>query len=444
MSAKDSKIDALFAAFTETSPGCAAAVMRGGEVVFAKGYGLADLEQGVAFTPASVCYMASVSKQFTALATLLLVEDGGLELDGVIRAHVPELPDSAAEVTVRQLLTHTSGLRDYFALGYLSGLSSEHVYTEAGMLDLLARQEGLNFEPGSDFMYSNSGYVLLSILVHRVTGETLDAFARKRIFGPLGMAVTRFQHDHSALVTHKAHGYELRGGEWHVSDSMLDVVGDGGMYSSVEDMTRWMQNFAQPAVGAKALALMATGARRTNGVGTGYGMGLIPGRYRGLKVVEHAGGLAGYRTKFLAFPGEQLSVVVLSNSGAADPSKLASDLAGVFIGERMTEPEPTPDVAEPPAGEPVAAEAQAAYVGDYESRELRSTYRIASAPDGLSIAFGEAAPMLALRSLGEDRMRAAGLADAEVRFQRDAGGTVTGFTLSSEAGRIRNLVFRRV
>ncbi|HZC16939.1 MAG TPA: serine hydrolase domain-containing protein, partial [Caulobacteraceae bacterium] len=276
----ESSIDALFGAFTPTSPGCAVGVVCDGQVVFSKGYGLADLEQGGAFTPRSVCYMASVSKQFTALATLMLVDDGGFELDGVVRAHIPELPDCAADITVRQLLTHTSGLRDYLALGRLSGLSADHVHTEAGMLGLLSRQEGLNFEPGSDFMYSNTGYVLLSILIHRVTGQTLNAIARERIFAPLGMAATRFQHDHSALVTHKAHGYELRGGEWHVSDSMLDVVGDGGLYSSVEDMTQWMLNFERPIVGAEALALMQAEATRANGMGTGYGMGLMLGRYR--------------------------------------------------------------------------------------------------------------------------------------------------------------------
>ncbi|HEX4196799.1 MAG TPA: serine hydrolase domain-containing protein [Caulobacteraceae bacterium] len=443
MSAIELKIDALFGAFSETSPGCAAAVVRDGEVVFAKGYGMADLEQGVAFTPRSACYMASVSKQFTALAILLLVEDGRLELDGLVRAHVPELPDCAADITVRQLLTHTSGLRDYFALGYLSGLSSEHVYTEAGVLRLLSRQEGLNFEPGAEFMYSNSGYVLLSILVQRVSGQTLDAFARERIFGPLGMAATHFQHDHSTPVPHKAHGYELRGGEWHVSDSMLDVVGDGGMYSSLEDMSRWMKNFERPVVGAEALALMAVAARRTNGDGTGYGMGLAPGRYRGLKVVEHAGGLAGYRTKFTAFPDENLSVVVLSNSGAADPSKLAMDVAEVFIGERMGEPAATPPAPEPPTGEPVPAETAAACVGDYESPELQSIYRVASGPDGLSIAFGESAPPLTLRSLGEDLMQVGPIA-AEIRFLRDADGRITGFLLSSNAGRVANLAFRRV
>jgi CubicO group peptidase (beta-lactamase class C family) len=400
----------------------------------------------VAFTPGSVCYMASVSKQFTALATLLLVEDGGLELDGVVRAHVSELPDCAADITVRQLLTHTSGLRDYFALGHLSGLSSEHVYTEAGVLRLMSRQEGLNFEPGSGIMYSNTGYVLLSILVHRLTGKTLDTFARERIFAPLGMTSTRFQHDHSTLVTHKAHGYELRGGEWHVSDSMLDVVGDGGMYSSVDDMTRWMKNFARPSIGSRALSLMATEVRLTSGKGGGYGMGLVPGLYRSLKIVEHAGGLGGYRTNFLAFPDERLSVVVLSNSGSADPSKLAMDVAEIFVGERMTGPAPAapPDYpgVELPAGEPVPADAEAAYVGDYESRELRSTYRVASDAEGLSMAFGEAAA-LPLRSLGDDVMRV-GPMDAKAQFQRDAGGKITGFLLSSEAGRVRNLVFRRV
>jgi len=249
MSLVSSDIDSLFSAFSGASPGCAIGVVRDGEPILSIGYGMADLEHGVPFTPGSVSYLASVSKQFTALTTLLLVDDRKLALDECVKSIIPELPDCASDINIRHLLTHTSGLRPYGVLGYLSGLHSEHPYSEDDIIRFVSRHESLDFVPGKEFMYSNTGYVLLSIIVKRVTGQTLDEVAREKIFDPLGMKVSRFQHDHSALIANKAHGYERRAGTWHTSNCMLDVVGDGGMYSSVEDMLLWMKNFERPTVG---------------------------------------------------------------------------------------------------------------------------------------------------------------------------------------------------
>jgi len=301
MSLVSSDIDSLFSAFSGASPGCAIGVVRDGEPILSIGYGMADLEHGVPFTPGSVSYLASVSKQFTALTTLLLVDDRKLALDECVKSIIPELPDCASDINIRHLLTHTSGLRPYGVLGYLSGLHSEHPYSEDDIIRFVSRHESLDFVPGKEFMYSNTGYVLLSIIVKRVTGQTLDEVAREKIFDPLGMKVSRFQHDHSALIANKAHGYERRAGTWHTSNCMLDVVGDGGMYSSVEDMLLWMKNFERPAVGARALKLMQTEAILVNGEGTGHGMGLGPVQWRGLPTVGHSGSLAGYRAMFRAF-----------------------------------------------------------------------------------------------------------------------------------------------
>jgi CubicO group peptidase (beta-lactamase class C family) len=251
MSLVSSNIDSLFSAFSGDSPGCAIGVVRDGEPILSIGYGMADLEHGVPFTPASVSYLASVSKQFTALTTLLLVDDRKLALDECVKSIIPELPDCASGINIRHPLTHTSGLRPYGILGYLSGLHSEHPYSEDDIIRFVSRHESLDFVPGKEFMYSNTGYVLLSIIVKRVTGQTLDEVAREKIFDPLGMKVSRFQHDHSALIANKAHGYERRAGARHTSNRMLDVVGDGGMYSSVEDMLLWMRTSNAPPWGRK-------------------------------------------------------------------------------------------------------------------------------------------------------------------------------------------------
>ena len=320
-------VDAIFKDFaTDQSPGCAVGATRGDAPLAAKAYGMADLEHGVPLTPQSVFYMASVSKQFTALSILLLERDGKLHLEDRVRTHVPELPDYAATITIRQLLHHTSGLRDYLTLSSLAGNPPDYVITERGVLNMLARQTRLNFEPGAEHLYSNSGYVLLSIIVHRVAGRPLDEFARERIFTPLNMRSTRFQHDHTAPIPGRAIGYIRRSETWRIANSLLDVVGDGGMYSTVDDMLRWATAFERPEF-APLLSRMQTPGTLADGraIASGYGMGLSQGTYRGLPTVSHGGALAGYRTHLLRLPGEKLTVVTLCNNATANAGAARAD-----------------------------------------------------------------------------------------------------------------------
>jgi CubicO group peptidase (beta-lactamase class C family) len=356
------RIDPIFAAYTAAAPGCAVGVEQAGKVLFAKGYGAADAEAARPLTPQSKVYMASVSKQVTAMAALLLVEDGRLRLNDPIRKYIPELPPYADGVTVAQLLNHTSGIRDYFVLGALSGQGETYVYTEQGVLDLLGRQQALDFPPGSEFLYSNSGYVLVSIIVQRVSGQKLDAFARARIFAPVGMAGSRFQHDHTAAIPDKANGYQRRGDQWVVSNSYLDVVGDGGLYSSVDDMLKWLANLDRPVVGAKALAVMRTSARLTDGSPSGYGMGLETSVYRGQELVQHGGALVGYRTADWWFPKQKLGVVVLCNRGDARTGELAGRVANLFLADEM---KPATAHAAAPAAKPASGEDVSPYAGLY-------------------------------------------------------------------------------
>jgi CubicO group peptidase (beta-lactamase class C family) len=365
----DSQIDKIFQNFDAKSPGCSVGVVQNGKSIFSKAYGMADLEHDVPLTTASPFYMASVSKQFTAMSVLLLAEDGKIKLTDSIRKTIPELPDYANAITLYQLLTHTSGVRDYLSLGSMAGLSPDYVFTDRGALRLISRQTALNFEPGTEFLYSNSGYVLLSIMVKRVSDKNLDQFAREKLFDPLGMKSTRFQHDHSALVPGKAFGYQRRDGVWHVSNSMLDVVGDGGLYSTVSDMMHWLANFDDPKVGAKALETMRTAAKLTSGKNIDYGMGLVPARYRGLEMVQHNGGLGGYRTQVLWFPAERFSVVALCNNGSANAGDLANKTAEVYLSSKMTAP-PTPVTQNHnPAGVTLTAEEVHAKVGLYRSAD---------------------------------------------------------------------------
>jgi len=325
-------IDEIFKDFASAeAPGCAVGAMRGETQLAARAFGAADLEHGVPLTTQSVFYMASVSKQFTALSILLLEREGKLRLDDAVRAHVPELPPHAGGVTIRQLLHHTSGLRDYLALSSLAGYPSDQVITERAVLGMLARQTRLNFEPGAEHLYSNSGYVLLSILVHRVSGRSLDTFARERIFTPLGMQNTRFQHDHTSPIRGRAIGYIRRNDGWRIANSMLDVVGDGGMYSTVEDMLRWSAAFARPEFATLLERMQMPGALADGrAIVNGYGMGLVQGTYRGLQTVSHGGALAGYRTHFMRLPAEPLTVVTLCNNATANAARLSQLVAELY------------------------------------------------------------------------------------------------------------------
>ena len=402
------KIEAIFRDVRSDTPGCAVGVVRDGETVFAKGYGLACLEHGAPITPATRFYLASVSKQVTAFAVLLAAEAGRLELDDPVRTHIAELPRCMDGVTLRHLLTHTGGVRDYFNLGVLAGLGQEHTYTEDEVLRSLGRQGALNFTPGQDFLYSNSGYVLLAIALARVTGARLDAFARHEIFKPLGMDASRFQHDHAAVVPAKAFGYEQRSGQWRTANSRLDVVGDGGMYASLDDMLAWTRNLLSPRMGARAIDLMRSPARLTSGASTGYGMGLQIGAHRGLQTFGHGGALAGYRTELLAYPSAGLGVIVLFNDAAAWPALAARRVAEVFLADRMT-----PTATRPPAPSPEAIKAR---VGCYRALEGD----VVSLVEQDGTLFIEGVPR-ALRPLGAESFALAGDPDL-MRLAFEPGG----------------------
>jgi CubicO group peptidase (beta-lactamase class C family) len=433
------RIDALFSGMNAKTPGCALGVARDGKPVFARGYGMADLEHDAPISPSTPFYMASVSKQFAAMSVLLLVEDGKVSLDDSVRKYLPELPAYADPVTVRHLLNHTSGVRDYLTLSALAGNPPEFVITDKSAMSMIVRQKALNFTPGSEFLYSNSGYVLLSLIVKQVTGSNLNSFATEHIFGPLGMKSTRFQHDHSALIPGKAFGYELRQGAWHTSNSMLDVVADGGLYSTIDDMLRWAANYDELRVGARAIPIMQTSAKLNDGKESGYGMGLAPDEYRGLKTVDHGGSLVGYRTMFLRFPEQRLTVVCLCNRPVS-PARLAQQVAEIYIGDQMKAPESRPAPQRPETAKPlpISDADKNAYAGEYESRELAATWRIVSG-DALSVEFGNETRVLTGAGLDQTVTQGGGI---QLHFVRDAAGKVTGFHL--DAGRIRGIEFQRI
>ena len=416
------RVDALFAEWdVPGSPGCALGVVWNSALTHARGYGLANLEQDIPITPGTVFYMASVSKQFVAASLGLLVLDGRVALDHDVRQYVPGLPAYDTPITIELLLHHVSGLRDYLELMGMAQLSLEEAYTTDQILELIARQEGLNFPPGDRYLYSNTGYFLIPIIIERVTGQSIREYAAERLFGPLGMHDTHFHDDWRHAVPARALSY--RSGDDGFELSFLekfDQVGSGGLLSTVEDLVRWDANFYEPAVGGQPLLdLLHTRGVLANGDTISYARGLRLGEYNGLAIEEHSGSMMGFRTHLLRFPAERFSVICLCNLGDINPGALARDVAGLYLADRF-------------------AARLAEYAGEYYSRELDVT-RTLAVVEGRLVLEREGEPPLELSSGEPDRFRLGG--SGQISFVRDDGGRITGLVL--DGGRARGIAFTR-
>lgn len=334
-------LDAVFAKWDrEDSPGCAAGALRNGEFVFRGAYGMANLDYGIPLTPDSVFRMASVSKQFTVAAVLVAEDQGLLSLEDPLRKHFPDLPTWADPVRIRHLVHHTSGIRDYLVVMSLRGFGDDAQYTDADVLTALRRLERLNFEPGTEYLYSNSGYWLLAELIPRVSGQTLRQFAGEHLFGPVGMMGSHFHDRHREIVPGRATGYrpraEAEGGGFEEDMTTLEMVGDGGLYTSVNELRHWERMFLDPAaLGPDLLLRLTTPGRFNDGSAQDYAGGLGLGEYRGLATVSHGGSFVGFRTYALRFPEAAFAVFVLCNSASADPGALSRRVADLFLAGEM-------------------------------------------------------------------------------------------------------------
>jgi CubicO group peptidase (beta-lactamase class C family) len=364
----DSAVDKIFPAYDKpASPGCSLGVIRDGSFVYRRGYGEGSLELAVPLTSESVFYMGSVSKQFTAASIVILEHRGLLSLDDDVHKYIPELPDYGHPITLREMLHHTSGFRDYLGLLTLSGRDVADVYTFPELLDLVTRQKGLNFTPGDKYSYSNTNYLLLAEVVHRVSKEPLSEFAQKNIFQPLHMTHTRFFDARTEVVPGRVAAYEPGPkGDFLVDWSTnFDKVGDGGLMSSVDDLLRWDQNFYDDklADGSVMKELQVRG-RLNSGKEIDYALGLQISDYRGLPTVEHGGNLFGYNTELLRFPNQRFTVICLCNVSSANAEGLARRVADLYLASDFTS-ETGPPVATGVAATRSAFD-PAPYAGSYE------------------------------------------------------------------------------
>ena len=411
------KIDRAFAGLGgREAPGCAVGLSENGQPVLTRAYGMANLEYGVPNTPETIFESGSVAKQFTSALLVLLAQDGKLSLDDDIRKHLPELPDFGKRITIRNLLTHTSGLRDQWGLLGLRGSPpGSQVHGFATILDLASHQKALNFDPGEEYLYSNTGYTLAAIIAQRVSGRPFAALGQERLFKPLGMTNTQWRDDFTRVVKHRATAYDgTVAGGFRMDMPFTNVIGNGGLLTTVADLLKWnaFLDSASPAVGGRALVeALETPMTFNNGRKSSYALGLGVGVADGIRQVTHGGATAGYRTWLARYPEKRTSVAVLCNLASANATALGDAAIGAIMSR--------PPRATPAAASVALSEAQLApYVGLFRSPRTQSLIRTV-------VRDGKLATELPRSStptpIGTDRFRVFG--GPELVYQREGNRT---------------------
>ena len=415
---KTRRVDALFKHWDRSdSPGCSLGIVREGRLIYEHGYGMANLEHDIPITSETVFRIASTSKQFTAMSLLLLEQDSALSLDDDIRKYLPYMPDYGRPISIRHLVQHSSGIRDYEGITSLQGVADEDAYIQQEVLELLARQKALNFAPGERFLYSNSGYVLLGEIVARVSGKTLRQFVDERIFRPLGMRVTLIRDDHTEMIENRASGYApLEDGGFRSAESHFDLVGDGNVFTTVRDLYRWDQNFYHHKIGGENAAESQHETLVLNdGRNIPYAAGLEIGAYGGLRFVAHSGSWVGFKAQLLRFPEQRFSVICLCNDESANPTALALQIADIYLADQFETTPKRPVVVAHRDEDPAAPAAEfAAKEGLYREPVTHAIARVTAGGPGLLVDQGW--ERSAYAPIGHDIFRSA---DRDVGFTAD-------------------------
>jgi CubicO group peptidase (beta-lactamase class C family) len=432
-------VDKVFARWTTTTPGCAVGVAVGGKTVLARAYGMADLEHDVPNTPDTIFEAGSVAKQFTAMAILLLASDGKLSLDDPARKYVPELPDYGAPLTVRHLLNHTSGLRDWGSVAGIAGAPrTTREYTHAHVLDIVSRQKSLNFPTGTQWSYTNTGFNLAAIIVSRVSGMSFAQFSQARIFAPLGMTRTSWRDDHTKVVKGRAIAYASASDGYHSDMPFENVHGNGGLLTTVGDLLKWNENFVSPVIGDRALVTtQATAGQFNDGRPLEYALGLFVGDYRGEPNVFHSGSTAGYRAHLNRFPKAHTSVAVLCNVATGDATRSANLVSDLYL-TGLKPVTPTTPATQPPAMTPPPTPTQLAeFGGAYWSDEAEVSLT-AAIENGTLVLKRRPDAVIVLTAVDRETFRGS---IGTVTFRRDAAGKVN--ALSIKQDRVWDLSFER-
>lgn len=452
----DALVDAIFASWElPGSPGCALAVAQDGTLVYSRGYGYANLDYDIPITPQTAFDVASITKQFNAASLTMLALEGKLSLDDDVRKWLPELPEYGAPITLRHMIYHTSGLRDYLNLFPLAGRGDYYPISHDQILAMMVRQRALVFPPGDRYLYSNTAYMLLAQVLERAGGKSLGEMTRERIFEPLGMEGSLMYENREEIIPRRATGYD-RGDDGRVRithNYNFDVAGDGQLYSTVEDLLRW-DNYLHGAEKPAIYAQMMTEGHLNNGEPIGYAQGIRLDEYRGLRTVGHSGSSWGFRSELVRFVEPGLSIAVACNADYARPGELARRVADYYLagqlGPESSDEEPVAGLQDADApSEPLSLSSVelAEFAGSFFSAELDATYRFAVVDGGLVVRI-EQEPSVQVTPVADDKFEIrfgdqglSGPQLASLEFDRNRSGTVTGFGLSS--GSERGIVFER-
>ena len=447
-SALTDKVDELFKQWDRNdSPGAALGIFKDGRIIYARGYGIANLEYALSWSSRNPSRIGSISKQFIAMCIAILAEEGKLSLDDDIRKYFPDWPEYNGLITLKHLLHHTSGVREYLTLVELMGKpeGSGYIYTPKELVRTLLRQKELNFKPGEMYSYSNSGYFLLSEIVSRVSGMETSAFAKQYLFGPLGMHNSHFHDEPNLIVKNRAYGYSTKEeGGFRLDILRLKVIGDLGVFTTIEDFLKWDQNFYENKLGKgtqNLIKMMLTPGKLNNGEVLPYAMGLNISKYGGLRTVGHGGSAVGYQAQYLQFPDQRFSVVILSNLSDFRTGQIARKIADLYLADQFIEP-PTQrqrgrSSEESPKPITLLSSQLQEYAGDYYSDELDITYILEVENHKLVLKLRETSS--ALTSYSTERFS---WGRRNLNFTRDKDKNISGFVLQS--GNVKNLRFQKL
>jgi CubicO group peptidase (beta-lactamase class C family) len=434
------KVDAFLSQWDKNDmPGCSVGAVKDGRLVYKRAFGMANLDYDVPNTNSTLFNLASSSKPFTAASIALLAQQGKLSLDDDIRKYLPEMPKYDDTITIRHLIHHSSGIREYQALVFFGGGSPDNALNDKAILNMLARQKNISFKPGTKHQYSNSNYHLLGIIVGRVSGKSLRAFAEENIFKPLGMKNTLFFDNRNEVVKNRASGYMVgQDKSVRVRASLFDLVGGGGVLTTVEDLYLWDQNFHAPKIGNKELIqLLTTPGVLNSGEKMGYAFGLFHNKYKGLPVIKHSGNMSGYRSQIVSFPEQKFTAIALCNNSAIFPSVIAEKLADIYLEGQLKPDVPSQKKAAeslPPAIA-LSEKEVVRYTGVYASSESGTAFRL-SLKDGKLINSGLLQYEIPVMPIAENRFLMA--ADTN-RFEMipifNQSGTISEIKLTMNGGK---------
>ncbi len=415
---------------TGPAPGCSVGVSLNGQSIFEKAFGLAEMEHNVPNTPQTIFESGSVAKQFTAAALVLLEQDGKLKIDDPVRKYISELPDYGKPLTIRHILTHTAGLRDWGSVMELTGAGrGDRVVTQTIALDVIYRQKSLDFEPGAEYSYSNSGYQLAAEIVERVSGKKFGEFVGERIFKPLGMTNSSWRDNYRRLVPGRAQGYSKSGPNepWMLNMPIMDVVGNGGMLTTVGDWLKWNAALDARTLGAPLVEALETQGVLNDRRKISYALGLDVGNYNGIRQVTHSGGTAGYQTYLARFPEKKLSVAALCNGFPPSAGDIVYSVVDEVLGP-FTAP------AEQTAGVTVPEDQLKKYVGAWRNEKTRNVNQIAFDKGELKINGGP------LKPVAEGAFM---LGTRRAKFILSKEGVPEKLEIANTDGSITRLVFER-